>query len=479
MTPKPLPDRHHPTQRARRAPAWLGLALVQLLLVGSLLLATSGSHAQAQPQAQAQAGTGTDAAEDLLSIYGQARLSDPVLAAAAAARGVVQEGVAQARAPLLPQWSLGWTYAQSRSNAGDGLLGSGADRSRELSSRLSQVLLDLNQAAQLKSAQARAEAQDAIFQAAQQDLSVRVASAYFEVLTAIDTLANVQANEDAFRQQVEQSQARFATGLAAQVDVEQARTFLALARSSTISARQSLADAREALAEITGRAAGTLKVLTEDLPALPPEPADPQHWVGAALAGNPLLRAQAQTLLASERSLDAARAAHLPTVSLGLDVGRNGQWPSTASSGVNDGRNTATLGVTVSLPLSSGGATESLRRQAVYQREGAREDLEQRRRRVARDTLDHYRNVLAQIEQIASNRAAVDAARKSLTATRAGQDLGTRTMSDLLQAIQTLATAQNAYSRARHQYILGKLLLQQDLGAVGEAELAAVNALLR
>lgn len=406
-------------------------------------------------------------AEDLLEIYVLARASDPVLSAAASARGVVIEGVAQARAPLLPQWSLGYGYAQDRSGGSTGY-------SRDLSTRLSQVLLDLNRVASLKSAQARAEAQDAIYRAAQQDLTIRVANAYFEVLTAADTLANVKANEDAFKQQVDQSTARFANGLAAMVDVDQARTFHALVRASTSSARQALQDARAALAEITGVMPGELKSLGA-LNAAPPEPADPQAWVGSALQGNPLLQAQRQGLSASEQALAAARAAHLPTVSLGLDVGRAAQWPN----GVNDGRTAATLGVTVNVPLFSGGATESLRRQAAYQRDGARDELEQRRRKVTRDTLEHYQSVVAAMEQIDSNGASVEAARKSLAATRAGQDLGTRTMSDLLQAIQILATAQNGYTKARHQYVLGKLLLQQDLGAVGEAELAAVNALLR
>lgn len=413
-------------------------------------------------------------AEDLLEVYAQARAGDPVLSAAAAARGAVQEDVSLARAPLLPQWSLLGSFSQSRAGSANPL-GDGSNRARVLTSRLSQVLVDLGRAAGLKSAQARAEAQDAIYLAAQQDLAVRVASAYFNVLTATDTLANVQANEAAFKQQVEQSQARYANGLVALVDVEQSRTFHALARSSTTAARKELLDARAALAEITGSTPQTLKSLSEDLPATPPQPADPQHWVGAALANHPLLRAQAQSLTASERALDAARAAHLPTLSLGLDVGRNTQWP--LANG--DGRTAATVGVNLQVPLFAGGAIEAQARRAAYQRDGAREELEQRRRRVERDTLDHYHGVIAALEQIDSNRASVEAARKSLAATRAGQDLGTRTMSDLLQAIQVLAQAQNAYSRARHDYILGKLLLQQDLGAIGEAELAGVNALLR
>jgi len=410
-------------------------------------------------------------AEDLLEVYAQARASDPVLAAAEAARGIAREGVDQARAPLLPQWSLQGSLQQTR--------GGGLDqqqRQRELTSRISQVLLDLGRVAQLRSAEARAEGQEALLQSARQALAVRVARAYFGVLGAGDTLATVQANEEAFARQVSQAEARFAAGLGSQVDIEQARTYHALSRSNTVAARKALADAREALAEITGRMPGPLRTLG-DLPRpQPPEPAERETWVQAALRDNPALRAEALTLDASEQALDAARAAHLPTLSLGLDSSRLNQWPQ---AGAGNGRSQTTLGLSLNLPLYAGGATESQRRQAAYQRDSARETLEQRRRQVQRETLEQFEAVLAGVAQIEITRAAVEAAGKALAATQAGQELGTRTMTDLLLAIQNQAAARNAHSQARHQYVLARLLLQQAAGQVDEAQLAGINALLQ
>lgn len=411
-------------------------------------------------------------AEDLLEVYAQARAGDPVLAAAEAARGIAREGVDQARAPLLPQWSLQGSVQQTR--------GGGLDpqqRQRELASRVSQVLLDLGRMAQMRSAEARAEGQEALLQAARQALAVRVARAYFGVLGASDTLATVLANEEAFARQVSQAEARFAAGLGAQVDVEQARSYHALARSNTVAARKALADAREALAEITGRMPGALRPLGELPRPQPPAPADREAWVQAALRDNPALRAEALALAASEQALDAARAAHLPTLSLGLDSSRLAQWPLAGGAGTT--RSETTLGLSLSVPLYAGGATASQRRQAAYQRDGARESLEQRRRQVQRETLEQYEAVLAGIDQIEITRAAVEAAGKALAATQAGQELGTRTMTDLLLAIQNQAAARNAHSQARHQYVLARLLLQQAAGQVDEAQLAAINALLQ
>jgi len=419
-------------------------------------------------------------ADDLMDAYAQARRADPVLAAADAARWAVREGVAQARAPLLPQVSAGFAFDQSSAPsaaASDPSAASGRSRSRDVSASLNQVIVDVAKLSQLRVARAQADAQDAVYQSALQALAVRVATAYFNVLTAADALVNVQANEDAYRQQVGQAEERYRNGLSASVDVEQARAYHAAARASTIAARTALADAREALAEIIGTPAGDLKTLREDLPMTPPLPADAEVWVQTALAGNPQLRAQQLGVSAAEQSIDVARAGHLPTLTAGVGLGRAASWPIRAST--SDGRNVTTLGLVLSVPLFSGGATQSLVRQALRQRDGAAEQLEAQRRAVARTTLDKYRSIVAGIGQIEATRASVDAARKALASIRVGQQLGTQTMTDLLIAIQTLTSAQGSYSAVRHQFILDKLLLQQAAGAIDEADLASVNALLQ
>lgn len=412
-------------------------------------------------------------AEDLLQVYQQARRADPVLAGADAARLVVREGVTLARAPLLPQAQAGVAYDQTHVAADN----AGNNSSRAVSANLNQVLVDVSRLSQLRSAQALADAQDATYRATEQALCARVAQAYFDVLTAEDALATVMANEDAFRQQVEQSDQRFRNGLTASVDVEQARAYHARARAATIGARQALADAREALTEITGQPVGSLKTLRDDLPLLPPSPAEPQAWVDVALNQNPTLQAQQRGVAAADEDIAAARAGHLPTLNAALGVGRSAAWPLAASN--TDGRNVTTVGLTLNVPLFSGGATQAQVRQALHRRDGALDELELRRRRVARETLAQYRSVLAGIGQIEATRVAVDSARKALESTRIGQGLGTQTMTDLLLAIQTLAGSQDSYSRARHQFILSRLLLQQAAGAIGETDLAAVNALLQ
>lgn len=408
---------------------------------------------------------GTSGADDLLGAYAQARAADPVLAQARAHRGVQAELLAQSRAPLLPQWAL--TAAEERSDG---------QRSRMSSSQISQVLVDLSQLRTLDAAEARLEAEDARLRAAEQQLCARVAQAYFQVLSAQSALETAEANESAFGQQVAQAQARYEAGLSALVDVEQARTYHGLSRGQTQQARQLLADARQALAEITGQLPGPLQALSAELPTPALQPADPEAWVARALSQQPLLQAAQHGLAASERRIDAARAGHLPTLNLGLDSQRRSGFGVPAADA---GRMVNTVALRLSVPLFAGGATQSQQRQAVLERDLQREQLEATRRALVRETQAQVLAVQLGGEQVASSAAAVQAAERALAATRAGQSLGTRTMTDLLLAIQSHAQARNAHAQARHAYVLATLLLQAAVGQLGEAELARVNQLLQ
>ncbi len=415
----------------------------------------------------------TARADDLLDIYRLARANDPVLASADATRGVSHDLADQARAALLPQGAATANVGRERdSGAAQPTL---TGHTTDVSLGINQVVFDFGLLSQLRSARAIADGQDATWRAAQQALCLRVAMAYFDALLAADSLATVQANEDAFAQQVEQTQQRYRAGLDAQVDVDQSRVYQSLAHGSTIAARQALVDALGRIAEITGRAPGPLKTLRDDLPLAPPVPADPQAWVQTALGGNPALWAAQHGVEAADRAIDAARAGHLPSLSAGIGLAR----PTGFSLGDTSGRLTSTVALTLTVPLFAGGATMARVSQATHQREGARDDLETLRRAVARSAQEAYGSVVAGIGQVEATRASVAAAKQSLAATRAGREAGNRTQTDLLNAIQILASAQDAYSQARHQTILGRLQLQQAAGTLDEADLAAVDALLQ
>jgi len=404
------------------------------------------------------------AAEDLLAVYADARAADPLLASSRAQSGVQQELAVQARAGLLPQWTA--SAAKTRNQPG-------SNDFSQLESSITQPVFDLGRMRQWDAARTLASAQDAAVRAAEQDLCERVVRAYFGVLTAQAALTTAEANEGALSQQVAQAEDRFKAGLSAAVDVEQARTFYALAQGGTEQARQSLADAREALAQITGHVPGTLSTLATGIATPPPEPRDAQAWVSRAEQANPALLAQQLAVKSSEQSISAARAGHLPTLNFGIITQRQNGYGAS-----NPGQTGTQIGVTLNIPIFAGGAVQSQVRQAAYQREIAADQAEATRRSIARDVQAQYRAVESGIKLIESGRVAVQAADQAVASTRAGFQLGTRTMTDLLLAIQNQAAAQNAFEQARHGYVLATLLLQGAAGGLDAEALAHVNTLL-
>lgn len=444
------------------------------------------------------AGSGMAHADDLIQIYGEARASDPQLAGAEANHLAIDENVDQARSALLPQIGASFSYDRSHGNSGgpqfvtneDGtqslinVVSSSRDYGRTLSGRLDQSILDLSKWTALKSARATAKAGSADYEAAQQDLLIRVATAYFDVLTAEDALKFAQANEQALNRQMEQAQQRFEVGLSAITDVNDAKAQHDTAVANVITAQNTLDDNREALRQLTNNEPGNLKQLRDQLPMDKPNPEDPEQWVAVAIEQNPMLSSYAFQLEAANANIQTARSAHLPTIGGQILYSKAPSWSDNSASSFNDAFHTnserwsTTYGLTLNVPIFAGGYTQSRVRQSVYNRDAAREQYELQKRLIERSTRNGYRAVIAGASQVEATRQAVISAQSSLDATQAGYEVGTRTIVDVLISQQQLLSAQSSYSQARHAFVLNGLRLKQSAGIIEVKDLEAVNALL-
>ncbi len=423
--------------------------------------------------------------EDLFDAYQQALTNDPVLAQQVAQRNADNQNVPLARAQLLPQLSAGLTLQQNKSGSGtytdaSGQIQSAPDmgyvRSRNMNVQLSQTILDFGKFADLKTAHSLADSADAEYQAALQDLIVRVTTAYFNVLTAKDQVINSEAYEKQLARQLDQAQALFDNGLSAITDVQDAKAQHDAATAQLISARNNLDDAREALAQITGQPAQNLDVLAEELPMSPPQPNVLSTWVDQAKNGNPNILAQQYNVEAADHRVTSARAARLPTVTANVSYGKSATW---YQDGPYQRRpNDTAIGLTLNVPIFAGGSIRANVKQSIYNRDAARAGLTQQERQVVRDTRNHFRSVIAGISEVEASRQAVISSTSALDATQAGFQVGTRTIVDVLLAQQTLTNARQQYSQSRHQFILNKLLLEQDAGSLDVDDLKAINALL-
>ena len=450
---------------------------------------------------------GAPQAADLLSVYERALQNDPQIREADANRLASRESKPQALAALLPQFTASGAFSKDdqevsrttliNSDPGDPnspLVPRAISSDSDLDSTsydltLRQTLFRWDQWAALKRADAEVAQAEADYQAAQQDLILRTSQRYFDVLAAQDTVDAAQATLEAFSRQLEQADKRFEVGLIAITDVQEARAAHDQAAASVIQSKRALATANELLRELTGEAFDTLAGPIDDLPLESPSPSDEEQWVTSALDQNlRVVSARLATDIA-KADVSAARAGHLPTFDIvasrqdqdfdGTQVGRNAVGETTPRSPADQTQKTDSIGIQVTLPIYSGGATSSRVRQRVYLHRAARERLERANRETERAARDAYLGVTSEMSRVRASKQALESSRTALQATEAGFEVGTRTTVDVLQSRRQLFDAQTTYSRSRYDYILNVLQLQLATGTLDRADLEKINAFLK
>ncbi len=424
----------------------------------------------------------TASAADLLQVYEMARNGDPQLAAAESTRLFDKEGAVQARAALLPQINGQATLGRNRTTPNHDVdTTSFTTKSRNYTVDGSQTLFNWTQFANLKSQRELSKAADFTLDSANDDLIVRTSAAYFNVLVGIESLSAAQTNEAAAKKQFDFADKRLEVGLAPITDVHEARAQYDQARANTIIAQNTLADAYQALTELTGQPVTDLKALPEDFrPELPAQYATVDALVTKAVEQNPALKASELQVSAAEASVSAARGAHYPTLNLGASVGRSASWGDVVGSGSNfsPDQRTNSIGLTLSVPIFSGGATQSGVRQALAQRDIAQDGYEQQKRALDRNTRNAYQSLVAGISEVEARRLAVVSAQSAYDASQVGLEVGTRTVLDVIQNQRILFSAQLEYAQARYNFLQRRLQLGQAVGVLDIAELQDINRLL-
>lgn len=314
---------------------------------------------------------------------------------------------------------------------------------------------------------------DAQLSAAEQGLMMRVASAYFDTLAALDGLQLAQAEKRAISQQLAQTQQRFDVGLSAITDVHEAQAGYDLILAQEIAAQVALDNSREALWELINEPVTVLKGLGEQIPLLPPEPANIDHWVDRALLNNPSLNAQRADSAAKNKAVERTDAARYPTLDL------KAQYRAADSGAANGNETTsAYIGLQFNAPLYTGGYTASKTQQARYQQQQADHALESTRRATMLQTRSAYLGVTAGISLVKARHQALSSAETALKATQAGYEVGTRTTVDVLNAQREHYRALSNYARSRYDYLLATLRLKQAAGILTGTDLDQVNQML-
>jgi outer membrane protein len=314
------------------------------------------------------------------------------------------------------------------------------------------------------------------FTAAQEDLIMRTATAYFNVLNARDTLAADHAATESNSKQLEQAKEKYDVGMSAITDVENAQAAYDQSLATEIAAQQQVITNEENLRAITGEAVGDLVEPIPDMPLNSPAPNSAQQWVDKALLQNPnVLAAQAGAQVAGA-NIDIKRSGELPTLNFNFTDGRN----NTSGNVFN------TFNITqrqwqlqLSVPIFSGGGVDAQISQAQRQYDAAQDQVKFVTRQTEQQARTNYLGVLTGISQVQSLRQSVKSNQISLDATETGMQVGTRTIVDVLLARQNLLTAQTGFANARYTYLESVLQLKEAAGILTETDLKQMNAMLQ
>lgn len=416
-------------------------------------------------------------AENLSEIYRLALDNDAQYAAARAAYRASLEKLPQARATLLPSLNL-TAFARNTDTDVSTAAGSTSNQPYGYGLTLTQPIYRKQNLETLAQARLQVELAEQQLRLARQELLLRTAQAYFDVLLAEDTLATAQAQKQAFAEQLAQARRSFEVGAATIVDSHEAQARFDLAVAQEIAASNDLEVKRRALERLINQNAPRLAPLKDPVTLPLPAPADLDPWVQQAQEQNlgVLLNQSAQEI--ARREVDRQRGGHYPTLDLVASYNDTRRTSTPAGGGTLD-QKTGSIGLELNLPLYQGGGTDSRVREAAANLERARNELENARRQAALEARQAYLGVVSGAARSKALEQALVSNEAQLKSTKLGLEVGVRTRVDVLNAEQQrYATLRDLYA-ARYQVLLAGLRLKAAAGILSEEDLNGIDALLK
>ncbi|HEX5803767.1 MAG TPA: TolC family outer membrane protein [Azospira sp.] len=428
---------------------------------------------------------GGAAAADLLQVYRLALDNDPQFLAARHLADAGREKEAQGLSGLLP--TLGAAANTQWNDLKRDVNGAGTAKadynSHGYTVTLTQPLFRWQNMVSYQQGRLQAAQAEAQFAQARQDVMLRAAQAYFDVLNAEENLRALQAQKKAIAQQLEQAKKNFEVGTATIVDTHEAQSRYDLATAQEIAADSDLEIKRRALEVIVGQDPGALAQLREKAALERPQPDAMANWVEAAEKDAIPVQLQQLALEVASKEVEKSRAGHYPTLDAVVAHGNAAQNAALPTIGTNPGPGFETRSTTAALqlniPLYQGGFVQSKTREAAASREAARQQLEAARRNAAQAARQAYLGVTNGTAQVAALKAALVSGQSSLESNKLGYEVGVRIGIDVLNAEQQLYATRRDLAKAWYETLIAQLRLKSAVGTLEEADLAKINALLQ
>ena len=413
-------------------------------------------------------------AQSLQELYDAARAFDATYLSARALAQSAEYRAAQSEALLRPSAALA---ANATTTAID-LPRLGTGDSNTLGTSVTGRYPIFNRANNATVEQARKSlvVAQADLETAEQDLIVRVAQNYFDVLSAQDTLSTTQASKKAITEQLASAKRNFEVGTTTITDTREAQARFDLATAQEIAAENDLRTKRIALDTLVGRSNAAPKPLAAPVALPTTTPVNAEEWVSVADGLHPNVRRARIGLDVALLETTKARAGEAPTVDA---VGSVGLARASGGSATLPGiSKTASLGVQLNWPLYTGGSVQNRIKETLVLEEKSRNDLEAARRGVAQGTRVAYFGVQSGQAQVKALEAAEASTKLALEATQLGYKVGVRVNLDVLNAQTQLFTTQRDLAKARYDVLVGGLKLRQASGQLVAGDIDVVNRLL-
>jgi outer membrane protein len=417
-------------------------------------------------------------AENLLQIYREAQQNDPALAGARATWQATQEKLPQARSTLLPNVSVqgngGLTPYEVHVN---GFPEFNVNRTYNASSLVvsaTQPIYRYGNLVQYDQARQQLVQADFALASAQQDLIIRVAVAYFDILLAQYNIELAQAQKAAVSEQLAQAKRNFEVGVATITDTNEAQAKYDQIVASEISTQNDYDNRVAALRAIINRVPGTLAKLSRNFDPDPPEPNNPQYWNDAALRGNPSVQVAQSTLDIASLEINVQKAGHLPTLDLVINYG---EYWGNGSSNFNEAftQKSGQVGVQLNIPIYQGGFVNSKVREAIALEDNARAQLEAAKRTALFNSQTGFSGLNNAVASIKAQAQAVRSAELAYESNKLGQEVGIRTNLDVLNTQQNVYTARRDLASAYFAYLEGILRLKGAVGTLNEQDIEDLN----
>jgi len=422
------------------------------------------------------------AAQDLQQVYRDAKANDAQYAAARYALQAGLEKLPQGRALLLP--TINATASTTTNHLSVEPYGPNpvAASARPFYNRnyllsLSQPLFRPQNWLQYNQAEQQVRQSEAIFGQAGQDLIVRVAQAYFDVLAAQDTLSLVGAQKAAISEQLAQAKRNFEVGTATITDTHEAQARFDLSAAQEISAQNDLDNKKKTLSQIVGKEYVELRPLRAQVSLSPPNPNNMGEWVALAEKQAYPVVIQDATTQISQLQARIAKYGHYPTVDLVATYGQTEQTGSTISANSSQ-LNTGTLGLQLAVPIFQGGAISSREREAAANYEKSKQDLENAKRTSVLQAQQSYLSVINGVAQVRALEQALVSSQSALDSNKLGYEVGVRINIDVLNAQQQLFSTRRDLAVARYNTITSHLRLKAAAGSLRDEDVEEVNRAL-